>query len=274
MKTSNVSPVALSLNEYVGIIQNVDDFLTTIYDYGSLRTADEKKLFIRQVEVFAAYAAYTDHEIGRVIQAVDDMGKLDNTLIIYINGDNGTSAEGGPLGTWIIVFLLVVLQMTTALRPIIIRSKVIPPTDRPITDQVSALHASQLPSKRISSVRSATGAMTRPEAANWIAAPTRRSTPPPLRFCQMVPSVMATVASAATATVTGAAAWTDEVTCGASTIVAPIKPTRIPIHCRRVTRSPSIGPASAAVRSGCRPVMRAQTAAGRPWLTDQNTPAR
>src|SRR5206468_8940896 len=36
---------------------------------------------------------------GRVIQAVEDMGKLDNTLIIYINGDNGTSAEGGPLGT-------------------------------------------------------------------------------------------------------------------------------------------------------------------------------
>ena len=60
---------------------------------------EEKKLFIRQVEVFAAYAAYTDHEIGRVIQAVDDMGKLDNTLVIYINGDNGTSAEGGPLGT-------------------------------------------------------------------------------------------------------------------------------------------------------------------------------
>ena len=57
-------------------------------------SADEKKLFIRQVDVFAAYAAYTDHEIGRVIQAVEDMGKLDNTLIIYINGDNGTSAEG------------------------------------------------------------------------------------------------------------------------------------------------------------------------------------
>jgi arylsulfatase len=61
--------------------------------------ADEKKLFIRQVEVFAAYAAYNDHEIGRVIQAFEDLGKLDNTLIIYINGDNGTSAEGGPLGT-------------------------------------------------------------------------------------------------------------------------------------------------------------------------------
>jgi hypothetical protein len=53
-------------------------------------------LSIRQVEVFAAYAAYSDHEIGRVIQAFQDLGKLDNTLIIYINGDNGTSAEGGP----------------------------------------------------------------------------------------------------------------------------------------------------------------------------------
>lgn len=60
---------------------------------------DEKKLFIKQVEIFAAYAAYSDHETGRVVQAIEDMGKLDNTLIIYINGDNGTSAEGGPLGT-------------------------------------------------------------------------------------------------------------------------------------------------------------------------------
>jgi len=62
-------------------------------------TAEEKKLFIRQVDIFAAYAAYNDHEIGRVVQAFEDLGKLDNTLIIYINGDNGTSAEGGPMGT-------------------------------------------------------------------------------------------------------------------------------------------------------------------------------
>ena len=62
-------------------------------------SAEEKRLFIRQAEVFAAYAAYTDHEIGRVIQAVEDLGKLDNTLIIYICGDNGTSAEGSLVGT-------------------------------------------------------------------------------------------------------------------------------------------------------------------------------
>ena len=53
----------------------------------------------RPWDVFAAYVAYTDYEIGRVIQAVEDMGKLDNTLIIYITGDNGTSAEGTMMGT-------------------------------------------------------------------------------------------------------------------------------------------------------------------------------
>ena len=62
-------------------------------------TDDEKKMFERQVDVFAAYVAYTDHEIGRVIQAVEDMGKLDNTLVIYISGDNGGSAEGTTIGT-------------------------------------------------------------------------------------------------------------------------------------------------------------------------------
>ncbi|MDM0028210.1 arylsulfatase [Variovorax saccharolyticus] len=62
-------------------------------------SADQKKLFARQAEVFAGYAAYTDFEIGRVIQQVEDMGQLDNTLIIYIVGDNGTSPEGTLSGT-------------------------------------------------------------------------------------------------------------------------------------------------------------------------------
>jgi arylsulfatase A-like enzyme len=60
---------------------------------------DEKKLFIKQADVYGAYLAYTDHEIGRVIQAIDDMGQLDNTLIIYISGDNGASSEGMLNGT-------------------------------------------------------------------------------------------------------------------------------------------------------------------------------
>src|ERR1700756_5233610 len=60
----------------------------------------QKKLYAHEAEVFAGYAAYTDHEIGRVIQEVQDEGKLDNTLIIYISGDNGTSAEGTLEGTF------------------------------------------------------------------------------------------------------------------------------------------------------------------------------
>jgi arylsulfatase A-like enzyme len=62
-------------------------------------SAVKKKIVTREADVFAAYVAYADDEIGRVIQAVGDMGKLDNTLIIYISGDNGTSAEGTLMGT-------------------------------------------------------------------------------------------------------------------------------------------------------------------------------
>src|ERR1022692_2815865 len=63
-------------------------------------SALEKKMYAREAEVFAAYTAYTDYEIGRVIDEVQKMGKLDNTLIIYIDGDNGTSAEGSIYGTF------------------------------------------------------------------------------------------------------------------------------------------------------------------------------
>jgi len=62
-------------------------------------TPTEKKLFIRQAEVYAAYLMQTDYEIGRVISEVEREGKLDNTLIVYISGDNGASAEGTPNGT-------------------------------------------------------------------------------------------------------------------------------------------------------------------------------
>ncbi len=64
-----------------------------IKDWADL-SAKEQKLFARQAEVFAAYLDMADHETGRVIQAIKDLGELDNTLIFYIAGDNGTSAEG------------------------------------------------------------------------------------------------------------------------------------------------------------------------------------
>jgi arylsulfatase A-like enzyme len=68
-----------------------------IKDWDKL-TADEKNLFARQMEVYAAFGEYADFEIGRLVQAVDDMGQLDNTLILYISGDNGASADGGMNG--------------------------------------------------------------------------------------------------------------------------------------------------------------------------------
>jgi arylsulfatase len=68
-----------------------------IKDWDKL-SADEKRLFTRQVEVFAAYLDYTDHEIGRMLKAFEAVGEADNTLVFYIAGDNGTSGEGGENG--------------------------------------------------------------------------------------------------------------------------------------------------------------------------------
>jgi arylsulfatase A-like enzyme len=68
-----------------------------IKDWDKL-SADEKKLFTRQMEIFAGFGEYTDTEIGRLIQAIEQTGQMDNTLIFYIVGDNGTSAEGGMNG--------------------------------------------------------------------------------------------------------------------------------------------------------------------------------
>jgi arylsulfatase A-like enzyme len=72
---------------------------TDIKDWKDL-SDKERKLFARQAEVFAGFLDMTDHETGRVIQAIEDMGELDNTLIFYIAGDNGTSAEGGMGGLY------------------------------------------------------------------------------------------------------------------------------------------------------------------------------
>lgn len=63
-------------------------------------TADEKKMFSHQMEVYAGFGEHTDHEIGRLYDAIDDLGVLDNTVFIYIVGDNGASAEGTMNGLY------------------------------------------------------------------------------------------------------------------------------------------------------------------------------
>ncbi|MEF9995591.1 MAG: arylsulfatase, partial [Burkholderiaceae bacterium] len=70
-----------------------------IKDWDQL-SADQKRLFARQAEVFAAFAEFTDYETGRMLQAFEEVGQADNTLVFYIAGDNGTSGEGGENGMY------------------------------------------------------------------------------------------------------------------------------------------------------------------------------
>ncbi len=63
-------------------------------------SADQKRLFERQMETFAGFAEHTDAEVGRIVKQLEEIGELDNTLFIYIVGDNGASAEGGPEGSY------------------------------------------------------------------------------------------------------------------------------------------------------------------------------
>jgi arylsulfatase len=59
---------------------------------------DLKPVLARQMEIYAGFLEHTDHHVGRLIDAVDDLGILENTLVYYIVGDNGASAEGTPNG--------------------------------------------------------------------------------------------------------------------------------------------------------------------------------
>jgi arylsulfatase A-like enzyme len=68
-----------------------------IKDWDTL-SPDERKLFAHQMEVFAAYGEFADHEVGRLVQSIEDLGQIENTLVFYIVGDNGASAEGGMNG--------------------------------------------------------------------------------------------------------------------------------------------------------------------------------
>ena len=70
-----------------------------IVDWDTL-SAEQQRLYARQMEIFAAFAEHTDNEVGRLVDAIEAMGELDNTLFLYIFGDNGSSAEGGLTGTF------------------------------------------------------------------------------------------------------------------------------------------------------------------------------
>ncbi len=61
-------------------------------------SADERRLYARMMEVFAGFLEHTDHHIGRLVQALETMGELENTLLMAVS-DNGASAEGGPHGS-------------------------------------------------------------------------------------------------------------------------------------------------------------------------------
>ncbi|MGE3744811.1 MAG: arylsulfatase [Sphingomonadaceae bacterium] len=61
-------------------------------------SADQKRVYARYMEAYAAAIAYSDHEIGRIVDSLKESGQLDNTLIIFIQGDNGSSAEGSLQG--------------------------------------------------------------------------------------------------------------------------------------------------------------------------------
>lgn len=62
-------------------------------------SADQKRLYLCQIDIWAAYMAYTDHEIGRIVETIEKLGQFDNTLVILVCGDNGMSAEGSLNGT-------------------------------------------------------------------------------------------------------------------------------------------------------------------------------
>jgi arylsulfatase len=76
--------------------------------------ADVKKLYARQMEVFAGFQEATDHEVGRVLAAVDALGLRDDTLVVYIFGDNGASMEGTESGTFNEITALNGIPLTTA----------------------------------------------------------------------------------------------------------------------------------------------------------------
>ncbi|MEL7207624.1 MAG: arylsulfatase, partial [Actinomycetota bacterium] len=83
-----IVPEGTELSERPGWVEAWDDV-----------DADRQRLYARMMEVFAAFLAHADHQIGRVLDALEAQGDLEDTIVVLVS-DNGCSAEGGPNGSW------------------------------------------------------------------------------------------------------------------------------------------------------------------------------
>jgi arylsulfatase len=92
--------IVFARQKEIGVVPEGTDLTprpSWIQEWDSL-TEDEKVLYARMMEVFAAFIEHTDHQIGRVVNFLEEIGELENTIIVTIS-DNGASAEGGPHGS-------------------------------------------------------------------------------------------------------------------------------------------------------------------------------
>ena len=153
--------------------------------------------------------------------------------------------------------------LVTASRRIKSASKEMAPMDKTSTSQPSAnSSAGDHFTSRVSNI-SAKGASAMPAATNWMTEPARRSKLPQKRFWYMVPIVMPASASSAKPALTGVTP--DRLVFCITTSAIPARPSNKPAHCRGDTRSPNKGAATKAVRTGCKPTIRAISPAEIPW---------
>ncbi len=97
MKDKGIMPPDTELTPLNPMPEGTFNPADTVPPWDSL-SDDEKRLFARMAEVFAGFSEYTDHQVGRVIDYLEESGQLDNTLILYC-ADNGASGEGSPNGS-------------------------------------------------------------------------------------------------------------------------------------------------------------------------------
>ena len=105
----------LARQKKLGIVPENAELTARPKEIPSWEAVDEtlKPILSRQMEVYAAFLEHADYNIGRLINSLEDVGVLDDTLIYYIIGDNGASAEGSPNGTFNELFVLNGVKLET-----------------------------------------------------------------------------------------------------------------------------------------------------------------